>query len=463
MTVVIFAGPSVHGLDIPTSGDIAVRPPAMQGDIFRACLSRPRAIGLIDGYFDGVPSVWHKEILWAMSQGIPVFGSASMGALRAAELDVFGMIGVGRIYQWYRDGVLEDDDEVALIHGPLETNYLPLSEPMVNVRSTCQAAVAAGILQQLTADSIVESAKHIHYQDRSWDGVLTAVKAKLAATPELAAFSQWKENGYVDQKRQDAALLISEILCFLEQPNHANASGFHFEWTDLWDKAVHEWKIGHAPTDDSAAILDELRLDPGLFSEVSSRAIVRSILLTDADRRRVTVDRAAKLAALGRLRETLGLGRKSDLDVWARQSELMDDRLDALMEEEARIDHVSKSARTAIGRHIISVLQSSGQYAALAKRATDKRGTLQKLASDNVATSQRPTPPVVLNWFFGNRLRQAIPVDIDRFVENLGLSSRQEFYRLLTDEYIYSAQNKSGNGGETRSVPGLEMKPEGSA
>ncbi len=449
MTVVVFAGPSVHGLDIPSFGDIDVRPPAMQGDIFRACHLRPRAIGLIDGYFDGVPSVWHKEILWTMSQGIPVFGSASMGALRAAELDVFGMIGVGRIYQWYRDGVLEDDDEVALTHGPRETNYLQLSEPMVNVRSTCEAAVSAGVLQQLTAESIVASAKHIHYQDRTWDGVLEAIKTKSSATPELSAFSQWKEIGYVDQKRRDAALLIAEILRFLEQPKDANASGFHFEWTGLWDKAVHEWTTGHTPTDNSAAIINELRLDPGLFSEISSRAVVRSILLADADRRRVTVDRAAKLAALGRLREQLGLDRKSDLDAWASQNELMNDELDALIEEEARIDQVSKTARTSIGRHIISILQSRGQYAELAKRAGDKRGTLQKLAFGHANNSQDLSPPVVLNWFFGSRLRQAIPADIDRFVQNLGLSSRQEFYRLLTDEYIYSSQNDSGYSGET--------------
>ena len=250
MTVVIFAGPSVHGLDIPDFGDIAIRPPAMQGDIFRACLSRPRAIGLIDGYFDGVPSVWHKEILWALSQGIPVFGSASMGALRAAELDVFGMIGIGRVYQWYRDAVLEDDDEVALIHGPRETNFLPLSEAMVNVRSTCEAAVSAGVLQQRTADTIVACAKYIHYQDRNWDGVLTAAKAHMTATPELAAFSQWKENGYVDQKQRDAVLLVAEILRFLEQPKDANANGFHFEWTGLWDKAVQEWTSGHTSTDE---------------------------------------------------------------------------------------------------------------------------------------------------------------------------------------------------------------------
>jgi hypothetical protein len=450
MTVVIFAGPSVYGLDIPSSGNIAVRPPAMQGDIFRACLLRPRAIGLIDGYFDGVPSVWHKEILWTLSQGIPVFGSASMGALRAAELDVFGMIGVGRIYQWYRDGVLEDDDEVALIHGPQETNYLPISEPMVNVRSTCEAAVFAGVLQQLTADSMVASAKHIHYQDRTWDGVLAAVKAKSAATPELAAFSQWKENGYVDQKRQDAVLLISEILRFLEQPKDANASGFHFEWTDLWDKAVHEWTAGHAPTDDSAAIINELRLDPELFSEISSRAVVRSILLTDADRRRVTVDRAAKLAALGRLREELDLGRKSDLDAWAKQNMLAEDGLDALIEEEARIDKVSQPVNASIERHIISILQSRGQYAALAKRAVDKRNTLQALELDQYReASGSLSPPVVLNWFFGSRHQQAMPIDFDRFVQNLGLSSRQDFYRLLADEYVYLSHTKSGDGGET--------------
>ena len=132
-----------------------------------------------------------------------------------------------------------------------------------------------------------------------------------------------------------------------------------------------------------------------------------------------------------------------------QQNELMNDGLDALIEEEARIDQVSKTTRTSIGRHIISILQSRGQYAELAKRASDKRSTLQKHAFGHAKTSQNPSPPVVLNWFFGNRLRQAIPADIDRFVQNLGLSSRQEFYRLLTDEYIYSSQNYSRDGGET--------------
>src|SRR5258708_4117885 len=92
------------------------RPPVRQGELYRAALDRPAVIGVIDGYFEVTPTVWHKEILWAMTQGIHVFGAASIGALRAAELDVFGMRGIGRIYDDFRDGVLEDDDDVALLH-----------------------------------------------------------------------------------------------------------------------------------------------------------------------------------------------------------------------------------------------------------------------------------------------------------------------------------------------------------
>ena len=121
----------------------------------------PRAIGIIDGGFLDVASVWHREILWALSQGVHVFGAASMGALRAAELDGFGMRGVGRIYAAYRDGcwpgydeAFEDDDEVAVIHAPPEAGGLPLSDAMVDLRDTLLAAEAAGIIDRPSRDAL---------------------------------------------------------------------------------------------------------------------------------------------------------------------------------------------------------------------------------------------------------------------------------------------------------------------
>ena len=97
MNPVIFAGPTLWKDPVLQAEDLAWRPPAGQGDVYRIAQKRPPAIGLIDGRFETCPAVWHKEILWALTQGIPVYGAASMGALRAAELYPFGMIGVGAI------------------------------------------------------------------------------------------------------------------------------------------------------------------------------------------------------------------------------------------------------------------------------------------------------------------------------------------------------------------------------
>ena len=157
MSVILFAGPSLPPAARPEVPGAIWHGPARKGDVRRAAEERPDAIGLIDGYFEVVPSVWHEEILWALDRGIRVYGAASIGALRAAELDVYGMVGVGRIYEMFRDGELEDDDEVALLHGPEELGYLPLTEAMVNIRATMEEAVRARVLPADVAKLIVQA------------------------------------------------------------------------------------------------------------------------------------------------------------------------------------------------------------------------------------------------------------------------------------------------------------------
>src|SRR5262245_18526898 len=116
MRLVVFVGPTLRRQEIATPGTFVVEPPVRQGALYRAALTQPDAIGIVDGYFAGVPAVWHKEILFALAEGIPVFGAASMVSLRAAELYPFGMVGIGEIFEAFRDGRLEDDDEVAVTH-----------------------------------------------------------------------------------------------------------------------------------------------------------------------------------------------------------------------------------------------------------------------------------------------------------------------------------------------------------
>ncbi|MBV9280357.1 MAG: TfuA-like protein, partial [Chloroflexi bacterium] len=128
MTAYIFLGPTLAVEEAQCVLDAVYHPPVSQGDVYRASLHHPSAIGIVDGSFEMVPAVWHKEILWAMTRGIHVFGAASMGALRAAELAAFGMEGVGAIFEAYCRGFLEDDDEVAVRHGPAQVGYRSQSE-----------------------------------------------------------------------------------------------------------------------------------------------------------------------------------------------------------------------------------------------------------------------------------------------------------------------------------------------
>jgi len=212
MNAVIFAGPSLPpSLRPKTAATFDWRPPVRQGELYRAALSRPAVIGVVDGYFEATPTVWHKEILWAMAQGIHVFGAGSIGALRAAELDAFGMRGIGRVYEGFRDGTLIDDDEVAVLHGPAELGYPALTEAMVNIRASLAAAVRSGIIAPSLVERQTVTAKALFYKERTWQAVLGAMAVSAADAAALTRFEAWLPSGRVDQKRLDALAMLEAI------------------------------------------------------------------------------------------------------------------------------------------------------------------------------------------------------------------------------------------------------------
>ena len=212
MRAIVFAGPSLPPASRPTDmPEIEWRPPVRQGDVVRAALTGPDVIGVVDGYFEVVPTVWHKEILWAMAQGIHVFGAASIGALRAAELDAFGMRGIGRIYEQFRDGVLQDDDEVAVLHGPEELGYPPLTEAMVNMRASFDEAARLGVLSPEIAAQLTAIAKSLFYKERTYDAVLQRAAASGLPATTLRDLAFWLPSNRIDQKRRDADALLAYL------------------------------------------------------------------------------------------------------------------------------------------------------------------------------------------------------------------------------------------------------------
>ena len=210
--IVVFLGPSLPLSHAQHILDATYLPPASQSDLLSVVqIYQPDVIALIDGVFLSCPSTWHKEILFALSQGIAVYGASSMGALRAAELDSFGMVGVGRIYELYASGELIDDDEVALIYGGAETGYQPMSEPIINVRATLNQAQAQGVISHEHCQQLMVVAKEIYFPQRTFAALFREAKTAGIAIESLDCLQDFVREHRVDQKRQDAILLLETL------------------------------------------------------------------------------------------------------------------------------------------------------------------------------------------------------------------------------------------------------------
>lgn len=207
--IAIFAGPSLPNSYRPIRPDVTWFPPAATGDVLSVIDEKFDTICLIDGYFDHRPAPWHKELLMVMAAGIRLLGASSMGALRAAELDRYGMEGVGAIYRAYRDGLLTGDDEVALIHGPESIGWVAASVPMVDVRATLLKAVRTGLFDASMARKLRKAALDVHYTDRDWPLLERHFSSFVGLDPLIAG---QLSSMHVELKRYDAERCLAAAL-----------------------------------------------------------------------------------------------------------------------------------------------------------------------------------------------------------------------------------------------------------
>ena len=239
MSAVVLAGPSLHGVAPDLLRGLTVLPPAACGDVARAVRDGASAVGLVDGLFESIPSVWHKELLWALSQGVPVFGSSSTGALRAAEMWRFGMRGVGLVYRLYRGATIIDDDEVALLHGPAETGFIPLTHALVNIRATLRRARKTGLVDNDTEKTILRAAKSLFYKDRTLDRILELSRGQLNPATDISRLQGDLTRVYRDVKREDATALLVKIGSPLNQGLEPPAA--EFIRTSFWQTFEDEY------------------------------------------------------------------------------------------------------------------------------------------------------------------------------------------------------------------------------
>ncbi len=429
MTVVVFVGPTLRPEAVQEQLDATILPPVQQGDVYRAVRDRPQAIGIIDGYFDGVPSVWHKEILWALEQGIPVFGSASMGALRAAELADFGMIGVGRVFEDYLSGANADDDEVAVLHGPAELGFMPLSEPMVSIRATLSAAMKAEVVSEDEAQILLGAAKALHYHDRVWDKVISAAKTDT----DSATFRNWLPGGQVDAKGDDAREMLAQMARYLEAGSDAPEST-RVERTLVWRELRTRVDSETAPHDpDARALVDELRLDPALYVQLRDRAALHLLARDEAYRMNHLPDRDTLRKQMAQHRRAARLPRHSDLMEWLQDNDLTLAQYEALLADCSYKDTAITARADELDIALLAQLRHDGRYGALRDRARRKASRIAGLDRVNGSANRMQS----LLWYFETRLDQAVPDDLESHAIALGLDGREAFLDLIEAEYMF--------------------------
>jgi len=206
--IIVFLGPSLEISEAEKILCAEYRPPAKRGDLLAAVHEGAIIIGLIDGVFHQESAVAHREILTAVRKGIRVVGASSMGALRAAEMDTLGMVGVGEIYQMYKFGELESDDEVALVFDP--STGTALSEPLINIRFTLRHAEEEGIIDNAVHTALLASARSLFYPKRTYRAIVSAAEEAVdAETGDL--FLHWVSANSCDQKKEDAIAALEYI------------------------------------------------------------------------------------------------------------------------------------------------------------------------------------------------------------------------------------------------------------
>jgi hypothetical protein len=429
MSVTVFCGPTLGQRERAAYNDFEFRPPVRQGELFAAARGRPRVIGVIDGYFDGEPAVWHKEILWALSQGVAVFGASSMGALRAAELHPFGMRGVGAIFAAYRDGILTDDDEVALIHGPAETGYVRLSEPMVNIRATLERAVSEGIIDDETEARLIAVAKAKFYQERDWASLLAAMGREDSLTRDR--LSGWLEHGRVDQKRDDALAMLEALRDFVRRGEAAGRANFCFEWTESWANAPWRLEAGSEVSSSAeidASVLDELRLQ-GSYREVRREALLRALVNERIRPEAVTPDRSEVAREMAAFRTGRSLFRQSEVQAWCDENGIDLPRLERLMAERAAVETFEREHDAALHGAMLDRLRELDLYTVLRDRALAK----------SKADGTRPKLPRALlaARYFEKQLGVAVPEELAEYAISIGIEDVGKFYDLIAAEFAF--------------------------
>ncbi|HET9052254.1 MAG TPA: TfuA-like protein [Candidatus Dormibacteraeota bacterium] len=242
----VYAGPSLPAAEAARLlPDAVVHPPVSAGDLLSLDAGPDDTVAILDGHFLQTRSVRHKEILVLLERGVAVWGAASMGALRGAELHRYGMRTHGLVARLFRLGALVGDDEVTVLHTDASDGCRPLSEALVNIRMSLRRHARERAIGRADVARVVEVAAALPFGERRWERVLRDAGGPWART-ELDGLVRGAPPWRVDQKRADAVSCLARLASDRERRDGAGRRVSAVPRT-IWLAAWEREAVGVAP------------------------------------------------------------------------------------------------------------------------------------------------------------------------------------------------------------------------
>jgi|GEM_PF-2691028 len=202
----LFAGPSAFNLNLAKYPWLTNLGPAKQSDILDLIkFSKVQNIIIADGLYKSIPAPWHKELLIAIDRGISVIGTSSIGALRAAEMSDYGLVGFGKVYYYLQSSIV-DDSEVAVVHCGEDDSWQPLTIAHVEVIFWIKKLLSCKLIDNCCATSILNYSKSIFFERRSFALILNELSRLVPNADSDKLASLW-----FSQKQLDLLQLLDQI------------------------------------------------------------------------------------------------------------------------------------------------------------------------------------------------------------------------------------------------------------
>ncbi len=223
----IYSGLTLDESDVAKHFPEAVMaPPIQRGDIWNDIKDRVQVIAIIDGKFHQNLPVSINEIMDGLRCGIVIYGSSSMGALRAAELQTQGMVGHGKIFEFIRDNPYFRDDYLGQVFEEKRERLQKKSRPYIDFYFNVEAMVSSSQISRRTGDALNTLYRNFPYPDRNWENLKQEIKKDHQGNPGMLRAAEKAAHHMGSQKRKDALDLLNVIKRDLKRVKTLNSRNF---------------------------------------------------------------------------------------------------------------------------------------------------------------------------------------------------------------------------------------------